>query len=120
MSDQYPKSDGALWPNDKKTAEKHPDWRGRITITGAQIKKLIEMGKGGQEPTIQVGAWKRRSKAGQNYIYLSAEVYVREENQSSAGWDDDAQGQNDAWGQPSSPAPQQQADDPFADDDIPF
>ena len=118
MSEQYPKSKGAVWPNDHKTEAKHPDWRGRIKITKEQINKLIEMAKAGQEPTLQVGAWKRRSEAGQNYIYLSAEVYMKPEEDGSAGWGNDDS--DDDWGTQKPAKSSNTADAGFDDDDIPF
>ena len=123
MSEKYPKSDGCLWINDKKGNDKLPDFRGKITVTKEQVKKLIEQDKAGLEMTLSTGAWKRRSKAQSNYLFLSTEVYIPEtssNDDSASGWDNDDS--NQAWGQAAS-APSSapsSADDPFADDDIPF
>lgn len=109
----YPKSKGAVWPNDHKSEDKHPDFRGKLVVTKEQINKLIEMGKAGMEPTMQIGAWKRTSEAGQRYIFLSSEVYVKEENTDQDGWGDES---SDSWGSPK-PTPSNAG---FDDDDIPF
>ena len=133
----HPKSKGGLWTNREKVGEQ-PDWRGKIAVTKAQLNKLVEMGRSGIEPTLQLGAWKRRSEAGQNYIYLSAEAYIKPEGgqqqqqrpQQQQGWGDDDQ-QDDNWGQDQQQAPQRQQQQPqqdqgfdddndFIDDDIPF
>ena len=96
--EQYPKSDGALWPNDQKTLEKHPDYRGKIVVTPDQIRYLIAMGKAGIEPTIQLAMWSRTSKAGQPYLFLSTETYMKEQQP----------------GQPQQPAPTQWGAQPVA------
>lgn len=81
MSD-YPKSEGGAWPH-TKTNEKQPDYRGKIEITADQIRKLIEMGKAGKEPTLTLGIWNRTAKAtNQPYLYISAEAYFKEDNRN--------------------------------------
>jgi single-stranded DNA-binding protein len=124
MAGQHPKSKGGLWINRTKSGEQ-PDWRGKIAVSKAQINKLVEMGRSGIEPTLQLGAWKRRSEAGQNYIYLSAEAYIKPEGQQqqqqqqqSDGWGDDDS--DDNWGQDQQDAPDHDQQNDFADDDIPF
>ena len=125
MSETYPKSKGGLWTNRNKVGEQ-PDWRGKIDVTKDQINMLVKMGRSGIKPVLQVGAWKRRSEAGDNYIYLSAEAYIKPEGQpqqqqqqqrpqQQQGWGDDNQ-QDDNWGQDQQTAPQQQQDDGWGDD----
>lgn len=76
---KYPKSEGAVFSN-KKTTDKQPDFKGKLAVTKDQIKMLIEMGKNGQEPVLQVAAWNRKSQAGQQYLYLAAEAYMKQES----------------------------------------
>lgn len=73
---KYPKSEGAIFAN-KKERDNHPDLSGKLEITKDQIKMLIEMGKAGQQPALQVAGWNRKSQAGQSYVYLSAEAYMK-------------------------------------------
>ena len=75
---KYPKSEGAMFTN-KKSNEKQPDFRGKVAITKDQIKMLIEMGKAGQDVVLQLAAWNRKSQAGQTYLYVSAEAYMKAE-----------------------------------------
>lgn len=86
---KYPKSEGALFAN-KKTTDKQPDMRGKVVITREQMQMLVEMGKAGIEPTLQLAAWKREAKSnGQSYLYISAEAYMKEEEApASNGFDD--------------------------------
>jgi len=117
----YPKSEGAMFINAQKADERHPDFRGNVEITKEQIEKLIEMGRAGMEVKLQIGAWKRLSKAGKKYLYISAEAYMpdgeapkktggwKKPEQTSGGWGDEPNKQ-ESWDEP----------DPFMDDDIPF
>lgn len=139
MSD-YPKSKGGLWINRNKQGEQ-PDWRGKIEISDDQLRMLIKMKKEGFEPNIQLGAWKRKSEAGQPYIHLSGEAYIPTGNSGggsnrggSSDWDDEPrQPQRQAQRPQQRPRPKQQQDewddglpqvggndDDFMDDDIPF
>ena len=122
MNEAYPKSDGALFFNNEKQKETHPDWRGRMKLTPEQIKTLIAMSKQGLEMELQLGAWKRTSKAGQDYIFLSSEAYVPK-NQPQQDWQQPAAQANTGWGQSAPPLvpahPSAAPDDDF-DDDIPF
>ena len=121
----YPKSDGALFNNNNRAAETHPHWRGKLTVTKEQIDMLVQMGQSGLEPILQLGAWKRVSKAGDKYIFLSAEAYIPEgqpappPQQQTGGWGNEAPQQqapqqqapqDDGWGSPP-PAPAKQDDD---------
>lgn len=74
---KYPKSEGAIFAN-KKERDNHPDLSGKLEITRDQIKMLVEMGKAGQQPVLQIAGWNRKSQAGQNYVYLSAEAYMKQ------------------------------------------
>jgi uncharacterized protein (DUF736 family) len=82
-SHKHPKSEGALFLNDKKQ-ENHPDFRGHVVVTSAQIKELIEMAKRFQKnpdneklaPKLQIAAWDRVAKdSGREYKFLSTEAY---------------------------------------------
>jgi uncharacterized protein (DUF736 family) len=91
MADKYPKSEGVIFPNDNKDSEKHPDWRGHIEVTSAQIKKLVEMGRNGVDVKLQVAAWERTSQSGKDYMYLSTEAYMKSEDKPKEKdeWNDD-------------------------------
>tara|TARA_R100000544_G_C2225297_1_gene60265 strand:- start:317 stop:631 length:315 start_codon:yes stop_codon:yes gene_type:complete len=81
----YPKSDGGLWKHDKLN-DKHPDFRGHITISREQLMMLIDIAKQNKDnpdPSfklkIDVAMWNRVAKdTGADYKYLSTEVYKKE------------------------------------------
>jgi uncharacterized protein (DUF736 family) len=57
---------GAMFINDRKEKESHPDFKGKVNVNG------IEM---------EIAGWKRQSQNGKNYISLSfKEPYVSPEN----------------------------------------
>ena len=111
MSEQYPKSEGGMWRNSAKAGEKHPDWRGHIEISSAQLRLLLTMAKENQanpDPEfklkVQVAAWDRVAKqSGNSYFYLAGEVYNPPKDQAPVA---DTQMQN--------------AHSSITDDDIPF
>tara|TARA_R110000803_G_scaffold176220_1_gene238703 strand:+ start:299 stop:646 length:348 start_codon:yes stop_codon:yes gene_type:complete len=90
MSEQYPKSEGGMWKNSAKANEKHPDWRGHIEVSSAQLRMLLAMAKENQanpDPEfklkIQVAAWDRVAKqTGNQYFYLGGEVYKPSEDKA--------------------------------------
>ena len=57
MSNEYDNTDkGALFKNDKKESDKHPDYRGSINVGGTEY---------------WLSAWLKTSKAWQKYFSLS-------------------------------------------------
>ena len=56
MTDYDDTNSGALFKNDKKETDKHPDYRGTLNVNGAQF---------------WVSSWIKTSKAGQKYMSLS-------------------------------------------------
>lgn len=77
---QYPKSEGGLWLNQQKANEKHPDYRGGVDITREQMQILMDMGRAGIQPRLQLAAWSRVAQgSGQPYIYISGEAYFKQE-----------------------------------------
>jgi len=71
---KFPKSEGGLWTNERKAAQNHPGWTGRIKVTRDQMALLVQMGRDGKEPEITVAAWDRKTPDGKQYFYLSGEV----------------------------------------------
>jgi uncharacterized protein (DUF736 family) len=55
---------GALFTNDKKTKETHPDMNGKVTILGREF---------------YISAWKKQTNQGKGYLSLSIKP-VDEEN----------------------------------------
>jgi len=54
---------GAIFKNDKKTAETHPDYKGKVTVNGKEM---------------EVALWLKTSQAGMKYFSASfSEPYVK-------------------------------------------
>jgi uncharacterized protein (DUF736 family) len=72
MSGTYPPG-GALFTNQRKTSDKHPDYRGN----------LVEQHKGGEKINMDIAGWKKTSKSGTTFLSLKADKpYKKEENSS--------------------------------------
>ena len=57
MTKQYDNTNGgALFPNDKKQKESHPDYRGNINVDGAEY---------------WIKGWKKTAKTGMRFLSLS-------------------------------------------------
>lgn len=77
---------GLLFENNKKDDDKHPDMRGQVNINGKDYS---------------VAAWSRKSKNGNEYIYLSF-------------------GDFQPYEKPQDKASQKEADKEETTDDLPF
>lgn len=68
MSNEYDNTDtGALFKNDKKESDKHPDYRGNINVGGDEY---------------WLSAWIKKSKSGLTYMSLS--VKAKDEKPAAA------------------------------------
>lgn len=69
-------SQGALFINNRRKTDAHPNFRGELTITKTLLKDLVEKVKAGGEAKLALSAWDRKSKAGNRYISVAAQMYV--------------------------------------------
>ncbi len=74
---------GGLW-SQQKTNQGQPDMKGKIEITQHQMQQLVQMGKMGQEPSLQIAAWSKQSQSGSNWLSIDADVYVKDGGMVSA------------------------------------
>jgi len=116
--DKYPRSEGGLWLNDRKTAENHPSVTGHLQISPEQLKILVTLHRGGVAPEkikLQLAAWTRTISQGENkgdkFQYLRANAYYPEEYNHL--FEEGAQPEAET----KAPAPKPDAD---PDDDFPF
>lgn len=113
---KYPKSNGALFTNNRREKDSHPHFRGNVVLTTEQLREISKAMKEGREPKLQLAGWKKVSQNGTKYISLEAEAYFPDESQGGQknpprrqakpqqdAWDDDDEPSADEW-----------------DDDIPF
>jgi hypothetical protein len=90
MSEYDNNNRGAIWKNDKKETDNHPDFTGSLNIEGVEF---------------WVSAWKRKPDAGEKAPALSFTVRLKETNTNTS-----PKKQN---------APQASKSDDY-DDDIPY
>jgi hypothetical protein len=95
---------GALFENNRRQKESHPNMRGELTLTKPLLKELVEMAKSGKEIKLSLSAWNKRAKSGTTYVSIAAQAYVEFKKDGDS---------------PSySPAPVQQQE--VSDEDVPF
>ena len=80
---QYDKPRGALFVNQRKEKDTHPDHRGNLEIDRDLIKELVnQVNNGEQFGKMEVVGWNKSSDRAGNYISLSAsKPYVKPEDQ---------------------------------------
>jgi hypothetical protein len=66
---------GALFINNRKTSEKQPDFRGELTLSKALLKELVEKVKAGEEAKLSLAVWRKKSKAGNDFMSLAAQIH---------------------------------------------
>lgn len=104
---QYPKSNGGLWPNQNKQTQNHPDLKGHIELTKPQLDMLYEMGRRGMKVRLQLSGWMRTAQeSGQRYMSLEGEAYMPQQQQQGGGFGGQ-QPQNQGFRQRPQQAPQQ-------------
>lgn len=97
------RSNGRLTVNADKKGETHPDFKGYIYITEAQLDLLGEMKAAGQTLSLNLGGWKNVDlQTNEKYIRLRADAWMKPAQAAprpaqpaappaapAAGWDDD-------------------------------
>ena len=92
MSEYDNTNRGAIWRNEKKEQDTHPDFTGSLNVGGTEF---------------WVSAWKRKEGAGPKSPALSFSVKPKDEEAPTGG-------------RRSSGSTAQPKSDPFPDEDIPF
>lgn len=112
MSDNDARANGALFPNERKQKDTHPDFRGNIEIPEALLREMFDLRQKGQLPILEIAGWKREGKEPPHRKYLglslSIDAYRMEQKYGAA-----------ASGDGSDPftedkLPTEDEDDPFA------
>ena len=73
---EYPNS-GSLVPSTIRKSEKSPDFFGSIKIDPAYLRDLIAKSDGLVE--IKLSGWKRQSKAGNNFLSIAVDTFVKKD-----------------------------------------
>jgi hypothetical protein len=77
MSYEQKPDTGTLFTNDRKSAENHPDYNGKLLISRDLLQKLAKYGEG----MIEISAWIRETKQGKTIINLQCkEPYKKAES----------------------------------------
>ncbi len=77
MPIQRPRAQLWLFENDRRTTDKQPTHRGNGTIPRDLLKQLVDQIKvqeSGDEVRVQIAAWPRVSKNGNNYLSMTMEL----------------------------------------------
>jgi hypothetical protein len=74
---------GALFINSRKTATNQPDFRGELTLSKALLKDLVERVKEGKEAKLSLAVWKKKSKAGNEYQSIAAQIHTEYKKEGS-------------------------------------
>lgn len=107
MSNYVPRPNtGTLWPNNRKSADTHPDYRGDIFLDAGFLQQMIAKADG-ELIKLTVSCWEKTINGQLCYSASVAEPY------------------NKPQGQYQKPAPRPQAQKPapkndVEDDDVPF
>jgi hypothetical protein len=86
-STKYPPG-GVLFPNARKTSDKHPDYTGNLEITEEVLRDLIAQAKAGKTPKMDLSGWKKQSGKGPFVSMVAKKAWVKPE--STGTYDDDS------------------------------
>ena len=73
---EYPNS-GSLVPSTIRKSDKSPDFFGSIKIDPVYLKDLLQKSDGLVE--IKLSGWKRQSKAGNNFLSIAVDTFVKKD-----------------------------------------
>jgi hypothetical protein len=82
MSGSYGPS-GALFVNDRKERDTHPDYEGYLELDRELVTLLVEQVKAGDVPKLDVKAWKKVGKSGKKFLSLSPKPPFKRGNTAS-------------------------------------
>lgn len=67
---------GALFPAKQKKSEKSPDFTGKLELSDEVVNDLIsQMERGVDKPVISLVAWRKTSKAGNNFLSMVGNIF---------------------------------------------
>lgn len=67
---------GALFENDRRSKDSHPNFRGELTLTKPLLKELVDMAKSGNEIKMSLSVWNKVAKSGKAYMSIAAQAFV--------------------------------------------
>ena len=73
--------------NNYKTADNHPDLKGKLTLSKDLMRALVEDLKAGREAVLDIAMWKRLQKDGSTpYLSMSVQRALSEEELAAKGY----------------------------------
>lgn len=69
------KVDFALFTNNNRTTDKHPNRKGTIEMSKALLQEMVTCAKRGEQPLLDIAAWENTSKDGKTQ-YLSCKMGI--------------------------------------------
>jgi len=103
---------GALFTNNRKQKDNHPDYNGNIELNRELVNSLVEqLAAGNVSPKLELAAWKKVSGKGTRYLSISPSIpfELTDKGKSYAS--------NKGSGSSNTPPPMTQTE---MDDEIPF
>jgi hypothetical protein len=73
MAGNYPNS-GALFPNNRATNPKAPQWQGDIEFDADLLRALVTAAKAGKQIKVRLAGWVRQTKSGDDFISLTGSI----------------------------------------------
>lgn len=73
MAGNYPNS-GALFPNNRATSPKAPQWQGDIELDADMLRSLVAVAKSGKPIKMRLAGWVKKTRAGDDFISLSGSL----------------------------------------------
>lgn len=75
---------GALFKNNKKTSDRHPDLTGFVELNQEAAQSIMDqLNRGVQYPKLEISAWTKVSQKGNKFISMSAKKPWEKTNQDS-------------------------------------
>ena len=62
---------GALFVNDRKQKDTHPDYEGTLDLDEELVRCLLDQLKAGEVPKLDIKGWKKVGKSGKKFLSLS-------------------------------------------------
>jgi len=76
---------GALFKNNKKTSDRHPDLTGFVELNQEAAQSIVDqLNRGIEYPKLEISAWTKVSQKGNKFISMSAKKPWEKGNQASS------------------------------------
>ena len=78
--------DFAVFDNNYKKTDRHPDRRGKIEMSSALLKEMLTVAQRGEQPLLEIAQWNSSSKDGKTkYLYTKMSLDEYSMNKAKEG-----------------------------------